>query len=241
MIEFKEINGQLCRTVEQPCHHCGQPEIIAEPVKEGSAEWALYQIRAGKKVVKEGGGEQYGCSFYKNRLFYLNGSGCLVTKNGIGLIDTCSEKEFLDLDKTGWQLYEPEPKSQYRVGDWVEIMHENNMEVEHGVIEKVNNFCPKSPSYCIEGVWYDCFGLEILRPNITYNPSRIIRKLSPSEVVIQIGCLRGVVRPLSTNSIHLWFHLVNNKDEVSATIRLTELDPQTRQLVEKLLVQQEEK
>jgi hypothetical protein len=91
-------------------------EIIGYPVADGSLEWALYQIRTGKKVVKEGGGEQYGCSFYKNRLFYLNGSGCLVTKNAIGLIDSCSENGFLDLDKTGWQICKkpkPEPKPEH--------------------------------------------------------------------------------------------------------------------------------
>jgi hypothetical protein len=87
--------------------HYSRFEIIGSPVADGSLEWALYQIKSGKIVVKEGGGEQYGCSLYKNRLFYLNGSGYLVTKNAIGLIDPCSEEEFLDLDKTGWQLYEP--------------------------------------------------------------------------------------------------------------------------------------
>ena len=86
-------------------------EIIGYPVEEGSAEWALYQIRSGKKVVKEGGGERYYSSLYKNRLFYLNGYGYFVTKNAIGLIDPCSEEEFLGLDETGWQLY-TEPKSE---------------------------------------------------------------------------------------------------------------------------------
>ena len=44
-------------------------EIIGTLVEEGSKEWALYQIRSGKKVVKEGDVELYVGSFYKNRLF----------------------------------------------------------------------------------------------------------------------------------------------------------------------------
>jgi hypothetical protein len=97
---------------DTPWEYC-RYEIIGYPVADGSLEWALYQIRSGKKVVKEGGGKRYGSPVYENRLFYLNGSGCLVTKNAIGLIDPCSEEEFLSLDETGWQLYtEPKPEPE---------------------------------------------------------------------------------------------------------------------------------
>jgi len=37
-MKFETINGTLYRMVEQPCPHCGNPEIIAEPVTEGTSE-----------------------------------------------------------------------------------------------------------------------------------------------------------------------------------------------------------
>jgi hypothetical protein len=131
-IKFEIINGQLCRMVEPepltdntkyPCvmtrkyrspsamDYLNEYMVIGYPVEDGSNYWALYQIRSGNKVVKDGCGERYDSSFYKNRLFYLNDYGCLVTKNVIDLIDPCSEKEFLDLDETGWQLYEEKPET----------------------------------------------------------------------------------------------------------------------------------
>jgi len=66
------------------------------------------------------------------------------------------------------------------------------------------------------------------------------RKLSPSEVVIHIGCLSGTVEPVSTNGIHIWFHLIGVDDKTIATIRISSLDTETRELVESLIKGQEE-
>ena len=71
-------------------------------------------------------------------------------------------------------------------------------------------------------------------------PENIARKLSPSEVVIHVGCLSGTVRPVSTNGIHMWFHLIGVDDKTIATIRISCLDTPTRKLVESLLKAQEE-
>jgi hypothetical protein len=265
MIKFDTINGQLCIMLEKPdainefsktpcviAGKCGglkkyyildfppsNPsmsmlaegfEIIGYPVAEGSAEWALYQIRSGKKVAKEGDGEQYCGSFYKNRLFYLNGSGCLVTKNARGLIDPCSEEEFLNLDKTGWKLYEPEPVPQYKVGDWVEYRLDS--QAFYGEISEIRDHA---------------YYLSVTTEDIPSDQARaiylsnIVRKLDPSEVVIHIGCMSGTVRPVSTNGIHIWFHLIDADDKIIATIRIKSLDAPTRELVESLLKAQEEK
>jgi len=67
-----------------------------------------------------------------------------------------------------------------------------------------------------------------------------IYKEQPSEVVVEIGCLSGTVRPVSTNGIHIWFHLIGVDDKTIATIRISCLDTQTRELVEGLLKAQQE-
>lgn len=69
---------------------------------------------------------------------------------------------------------------------------------------------------------------------------KIIHKLKPSQVVVEIGCLSGTVRPVSTNGTHIWFHLVGVDDKTIATIRISCLDTPTRELVESLLEAQEE-
>jgi hypothetical protein len=201
-------------------------EIIGYPVAEGSAEWALYQIRSGKKVAKEGDGEQYCGSFYKNRLFYLNGSGCLVTKNARGLIDPCSEEEFLNLDKTGWKLYEPEPVPQYKVGDWVEYRLDS--QAFYGEISEIRDHA---------------YYLSVTTEDIPSDQARaiylsnIVRKLDPSEVVIHIDCLSGTVRQCGDKEEEV-FALCTNHN--AAVIPFTMCDPATRSLVESILRAQEE-
>jgi hypothetical protein len=195
-------------------------EIIGYPVADGSAEWALYQIRTGKKVVKEGGGEQYGCSFYKNRLFYLNGSGCLVTKNAIGLIDPCSDKEFLDLDKTGWQLYEEKPETAkepaFAVGNWV------TDGVVDGYIAESDNGIAQVKKY---GISYST--------NVEH-----LRKLSPSEVVLDFGSgIKGRIRNVGDG----WIWIRDNESLNNiATIDTAKLTEPMQTTVSKLLAAIEE-
>ncbi len=71
------------------------------------------------------------------------------------------------------------------------------------------------------------------------NGWHIDRVISPCEHIVTIGCLSGTVRPVSTNGIHIWFHLIGVDDKIIATIRISSLDKQTRELVEGLLEAQE--
>jgi hypothetical protein len=124
----------------------------------------------------------------------------------------------------GWQIYK-EPESQYKVGDWVDC---------------------KDPV----GVPTQCKVLEILEHNVIVEcktghrwslpHNNITRKLSPSEVIVNIGCMSGTVRPVSINGIHIWFHLIGVDDKTIATIRISCLDAPTREIVESLLKAQEE-
>ena len=202
-----------------------QLEIIGYPVVEGSKEWALYQIKSGKKVVKEGDGELYGDSFYKNRLFYLNGYDCLVTKNAIGFIDPCSEEEFLNLDETGWQLYKEPEQPKYKVGDWVEWCGDQYM-VESAPPQSGGRYDIRSP--------YDELGCSVYPENIT-------RKLSPSEIVVRIGCLSGTIGKSCEPDRFLLWHSSPKIDFDYSIIKLSALDATTLEIVESLLKAQEEK
>jgi hypothetical protein len=156
-------------------------------------------------------------------LFYLNDYGCLVTKNGIGLIDPCSEEEFLSLDETGWQLYEPQPT--YAVGDWIEYF--DNAELCHAQIDEIDSdYCTINPVAGWDGT--------LQRIRITC----ITRKLDPSEVVVHIGCLSGTV-VAAKNSDFFWLSNINNP-LLCATIPFAMLDPATAALVLELLEKQVE-
>jgi len=106
----------------------------------------------------------------------------------------------------------------YKVGDWVEWCGDQYI-VESAPPQSGGRYDIRSP--------YDELGCSVYPENIT-------RKLDPSEVVIRIGCLSGTVAPVSINGIHIWFHLIGVDDRTIATIRISSLDTQTRELVESL-------
>lgn len=214
-------------------------EILGYPVAEGSAEWAWYQMMQGEKIRYAGmilqgfyaikKGCDY-CAFYDNEWKEVD----INTRR--------TYREFIEYAKAfpgyGWRILKeheyPKPESQYKVGDWVEL--NNNYQ---GQIKKVfpagmdelrgTRIHRTEPTFLITGLFRE------------YHYDTITRKLSPSEVVIRIGCLSGTVEPVSINGIHIWFHLIGVDDKTIATIRISSLDAQTRELVESLLKAQEEK
>ena len=136
--------------------------------------------------------------------------------------------------KTGWQLYEPkqEPESQYKVGDWLEFIDAGGRKSQGKYLSKA----------------YDN---AILVLDITYNMrcvvpvTKIIRKLSPSEVVIHIGCLSGTVEDLSyAESGRFWLiGKATERCQQGMFVLLYDemLDTPTSNLVESLLKAQEVK
>ena len=206
-MRFEKHNDMLFRMLEEPV-----------PLKEGSKEWALYQIRSGKKVVKEGDGELYCSSFYKNLLFYLNDYGCLVAQNERGLIDPCSEVEFLNLDKDGWQIYkESKPEPEYKAGDWVKYGIDTYLQV-------------------IEASGDERTSCKTLSGITVYPYTSCLSKIDPSEVIVKIGCLSGPVRRSSSSH----FCIICG-DHWSMIAFAMLLDTPTREMVERLLKVQEEK
>jgi hypothetical protein len=234
----RNIYGTYLGTTANPLPN----DIIAtEPLAdEGSAEWALYQIRSGKKVVKEGGGERYVSSFYKNRLFYLNGFGCLVTKNAIGLIDPCSEEEFLSLDETGWQLYEPKPGpapkfANIKVNNWVETSYydlgaqRQTLHYERVVQVYSNGYFVVDNPLIYGRTEFDSEG---------YGPlfRKAQRIVDPSDVPVDVGVNGPVRRGKNESCYEVLIPKIG-----WVTYKFNETEPLTANLVRKLLKAQEEK
>lgn len=128
--------------------------------------------------------------------------------------------------KTGWQLYEePKPEPQYKVRDWVEFNPGNN---------------PKQVEIVqIDGdkLYYNTmYAGKTIKTHIY--ASAITRKLDPSEVIVHIGCLSGMVSQCGDKEEEVFaLHTKNN----AAVIPFAMLDAPTRELVEGLLKAQEEK
>lgn len=130
--------------------------------------------------------------------------------------------------KTGWKIHEPEPA--YRVGDWVEV-NANGVK-KQGKIKRfcdVDFFQDNTNAFVLGdslGRWYGYHRVE-----------DITRKLDPSEVIVNIGCLSGTVELLTWK--RAGFNLITKHGR--CWILLDALDAPTRELVESLLKAQEEK
>ena len=230
--QFKKYNGLLFLMLDEPELKDGQL-IIGYLVADGSAEWALYQMMQGNAV-----------SYISKRTRYMY----MSDKDSIEVVYCSGARKTFRIDTwigefksmIGWRIHKEEPKPQYQVGDWVEIK-DSSGDAEHCQITRVNRFCPKSLQYLIDDMWFDCHGKEILPPEITTCYWQIIRKLTPFEVIVDFGAFKGTVRPVSTNRVHLWVHVVDSEDNTIASIRLQALEPNLRKLVEELLEAQEEK
>jgi len=212
------------------------------PVVDGSAEWALWQMEQGKWV--------YNPSLEKHKsdkldTRYLHAYGKfgqdVVVKNILTEIDSILGSANIShwtnyAEPTGWQLYkEPKPEQKpspsFKVGDWVR----GKSGYAYKITAYPSKLLPDNPNV------YDAIpASSMYGPSLCLELSDIESKLKPSEVVVHIGCLSGTVRPVTTNGIHIRFHLIDVDDKIIATIRISSLDAHTREIVESLLEAQEE-
>lgn len=208
-------------------HHCcpfPMFEIIGTFVKEGSADWALYQMMQGNKVRNR----DWDGGLHEKSLLYCQLIGETIKHNeGCSALDVClSDWEAPYIKNTGWQIYkEPKPESQYKVGDWVKCKD-------------------------LAGVPAQCKVLEIRKHNVILEcttghiwllpHNNIIRKLSPSEIIVTIGCLSGTIAKSCDPNYFLMLHSRPATDCNHSMIRFTAIDKETREFVEGLLEAQEE-
>lgn len=193
--------------------------ISTEPLApEGTAEWAWQMMLLGEKI----------CHKKSPSIMYCKHASEIMRQVRYNCVDYMSASAWLNgADKNGWQLYkEPEqkPSPSFETGDWVEYRLDGD--TYYGKLCDIRGY-----------VHY----LSLTTEEIPKDQARaimlesIIRKLKPSEIVVRIGCLSGTVRPVSTNGIHIWFHLIGVDDKTIAIIRISSLDTETRELVEGLL------
>ena len=199
-------------------------EIIGTFVKEGSADWALYQMMQGNKVRNR----DWDGGLHEKSLLYCQLIGETIKHNeGCSALDVClSDWEAPYIKNTGWQIYkEPKPESQYKVGDWVKCKD-------------------------LAGVPAQCKVLEIRKHNVILEcttghiwllpHNNIIRKLSPSEIIVTIGCLSGTIAKSCDPNYFLMLHSRPATDCNHSMIRFSAIDKETRSLVESLLKAQKE-
>ncbi len=135
---------------------------------------------------------------------------------------TCSDKyHFVQMwGYSGWQLHEepkPEPEPALKVGDWAKYDIDSYLRV----IETPG----RERTLC-----------KTLSGVIVYPYTSCLTKVSPSEVVVHIGCLSGPVRRSSSSH----FCIICG-DHWSMIAFAMLLDTATRELVKALLEAQEEK
>ena len=228
-------------------HHCcpfPMFEVIGTLVKEGSKEWALYQMMKGEKVCNPTLATEkatrlgYDDVEWFNTFWYIVGDAVVEGKSNYG---TLSVSSWIDAaSSTGWQIYkEPKPESEYKVGDYLEV--DENGKIVHCYI------VPKSEANQeISGLLYDLSTPKRWVGCIYRNKpnTHIIRKLKPSEVQIKIGCLSGTIRYCLSfdhdGEKHDAIKIFNGDGKCIAIIHLEALDTGTRELVESLLKAQEE-
>lgn len=206
-------------------------EIIGYPVQEGSADWAWYQMMNGEKISS--------IPLIAQR-FYAIKKGCdycaLYENDGREVVDTGGTyDEFIEYSKRchiSWRIYKaPKPESEYKVGDFVEFIDAGGHKSQGKYLS-------------------NAYDNAILVRDITYNmrcvvpATKIIRKLSPSELIVRIGCLSGTIKDLSyAEDGRFWF--IGGKTErcpggMHCILYLEMLDTPTRELVESLLKAMEE-
>lgn len=213
---YYESGNSVCSEL----YHTTLDIIATEPLApEGTAEWAWQMMLLGKKVTHIGLAE--------SRAYYCADDikQMLVEPNG--------EETPFDWDRdrwckcnyqTGWQLYEPKPRPQYKVGDWVEYRVDS--QIYYGEISDIRGYA-----------YYLSVTTEDIPPDHRLNTrtarairfENIVRKLNPSEVIVKIGCLEGTVARYS--STH--FKLIHQEGFI--IIRFSAIDSETAELVKALL------
>lgn len=119
---------------------------------------------------------------------------------------------------------QPNPEPTFKVGDWVEWCGDQYM-VESAPPQSGGRYDIRSP--------YDGWGCSVFPENIT-------RKLSPSEIIVKIGCLNGTIAKSCDPNYFLMMHSRPIADRNYSMIKWTAIDKETRELVESLLKAQEE-
>lgn len=184
-VEGVDSDGDVTVWIDDVHHCCPFPmfEIIGTFVKEGSADWALYQMMQGNKVRNR----DWDGGLHEKSLLYCQLIGETIKHNeGCSALDVClSDWEAPYIKNTGWQIYkEPKPKPlladaqvgdlcKHRNGEWSQIIDTNETYIPGQPIrttlkdsEGINrNFCLSGSHFTMQfGGEYDIVHTEPLAP-----------------------------------------------------------------------------
>lgn len=187
-----------------------QLEIIGYPVADGSAEWALWAMMEENKVINSNSTVPF--TLTDDRIVRIDDSVSWDVGHWLRIFD----------DTTGWQIYTEPEHPKYRVGDWVEYRLDGD--TYYGKICNIRGYVHYF-SVTTEEIPKDQARAIMLES--------VIRKLSPSEVVIHIGCLSGTVAEHFPGSD--WAFRMIHGDDKESYISFHALDTRTRELVKSLL------
>ena len=200
-------------------------EVIGYPIADGSAEWAWFTSILDPKYDMV-----CGTFLGEHCVMWMHDCDCYIMPAN-WMPDTSRGKrktydEFMRAAApTGWQLYEPKPEPEFKVGDWVEFkgkQYRISAIGGKGLFDDDNLIMFEGVIWCVS---------EKAEP----------RKLDPSEVIVKIGCLEGTVAPGCSDTTIMIVPIGYDGMGEVAIIPVAMLDTPTRELVESLLRAQEEK
>lgn len=202
--------------------------ISCEPLApEHTPEWAWQMMLLGNKVTqgKTPSQRYYAikdgyCAFHE----YDGSEVCINTRR--------NHQEFIDhancFPLFRWHTYTPDPP--YKKGDWVEM--ENGKHLRVWKITAIPNQCDMiletqdgyhAGYYFFDGKPYRKMG------------SKIVRKLNPSEVILDFGAFKGTIKAPHVGAIQVW----DVSGKCFCMVNLDTLIPNLRKQVEELLEAQE--
>ena len=188
-------------------------EIIGTLVEEGSKEWALYRLGTGNIVIGVYLGDDVIVTPESKGWHEVIRVDLYGKRRGMPITDS----DFLfHAEKDGWQLYEPKPESQYKVGDWVKY--------------DIDTYLQVTEASGSERTW-----CKTLSGITVYPYTSCLSKIDPSEVIVKIGCLSGTIAKSSDPNYFLMLHSRPITNCNYSMIRFSAIDTQTRETVEGLL------
>ena len=242
------LSGEYINFFDNGIHVDNPNDIIStEPLApEGSAEWALQMMRLGKCVchVKAESIKYHRPTHYVKRVVREN------------CTDDMSDAVWMKgADPTGWQLYEPkqEPVADCQRCTKLSSCSKSSPSIDHCVDYVLAEPAPKptEPAFAnvkvgdwvTDGVitgeiisigcgfaWVKCNDSEY------YIGTSNLEAISPSEVIIHIGCLSGTVERYNMRNFKLCHPDTHFEYSI---IYKGALDAPTRELVESLLKAQQ--
>ena len=186
-------------------------EIYEPQPKIGSLGWAIQRMREGEKIFRPDWADKTArISMVVEDKITWESDALGITIMDMRKWDSRILGEYRN---SGWQIYEPKPK--YIAGDWVEYVCDINGNRTHARVIEM-----PTKKHCLAHL--ESFHEDRIR----VEEKAIIRKLKPSEVVLDFGKgIKGKVRKYGESSDMAWIgkHMIFMPD-IAEPMRTTVLE-----------------